>query len=245
MPSTSSGDYLTKRRLSHEHMDDPQATVADIDEALRFIRIVNHRLGGVAAALSQFQRWAKRWPPSSDSPIRVLDVGTGSADIPLAIAQWAQLNHHHVKITAIDLHPVTIQCARAYIGERNDIELVQADALRLMDRFAAQSFHYAHAGMFIHHLDDIQAMTVLRIMDRLATRGLIWNDLIRGWIGRLGSRLTTLRAPPKVRHDALVSVDAGFTRAEAINLAHRAGWSRLKYRRRLFHRFTLVSEKPT
>jgi hypothetical protein len=112
--------------------------------------------------------------------------------------------------------------------------------------FSADSFEYAHAGMFLHHLADLEVMTVLRIMDRLATRGLIWNDLIRGWIGRLGVRLITRGRgiPDMVRHDAIVSVDAGFTRPEAIDLAQRAGWRRLRYRRHLLHRFTLVSEKP-
>jgi hypothetical protein len=59
---------------------------------------------------------------------------------------------------------------------------VQADALQIMDRFEAGTFDYAHAGMFLHHLDDLEVMTALRIMHRLAGRGLIWNDLVRGTV---------------------------------------------------------------
>lgn len=256
--SRGSGEgYLTGRQLSREHMDDPQATAHDVDEALQFIRIVNRRLGGTGAALRQFKRWARTWPISSDrsiphpaatSPeervINILDIGTGSADIPLAIAEWAESNGHRVMITAVDLHPVTLELAKQHVGERTDIQLIQADALRLMDRFAPRSFNYVHAGMFLHHLDDVQALTVLTIMDRLATRGMIWNDLLRGWIGRVGVRLATLRAPALVRHDAVVSVEAGFTRVESLALTERAGWRKLQFRRHLFHRFTVISEKP-
>ena len=243
MPSESVSGYVTNRRVAREHMDDPQASVEDIDEALRFIRIVNRRLGGTSAALTHLKHWSKSWPRNDSQSIRILDIGTGSADIPLAIANWARKSNHRVKITAVDLHPVTLQCARQFIGARDDIELVQADALKLMDRFKPGEFEYVHTGMFLHHLDDTHLLTVLAIMDRLATRGMIWNDLLRGWIGRAGVRLSTLRAPPRVRHDAVVSIDAGFTRSEALDLARRAGWTNPRFHRHLLHRFTLVSEK--
>lgn len=238
---------LTARRITPEHMDDPHASRDELDASLRYIRTVNRRLGGTRAALRQFERWARGWPP--DSTIRILDVGTGSADIPRAIAEWASRGEggHRVHITAIDRHPITLELAREFIGSRwgDVIELRQADALKLMDLFDAGAFDYAHAGMFLHHLSDIEAMTVLRIMDRLTKRGLIWNDLIRGTVGRLGVRLLTLGRgiPAMVRHDALVSIEAGFTKAEALDLAARAGLGRVAFRRHLMHRFTLVSEK--
>lgn len=231
---------ITARRLSHEHMDNPDASREQLDEALRFIRIVNRRLGGTAAALDQFKRWSRDWDASAT--IRILDIGTGSADIPLAIAQWAESCGHRVQITAVDLHPVTLELARHHIGVRAEIQLLQADALRLLDQFAPASFDYVHAGMFLHHLNDVQVLTMLAIMNRLANRGVIWNDLIRGWIGRAGVRLATLCAPVHVKHDGLVSVDAGFTKPEALELARRADWRAPRLRRHVLHRFTVVSD---
>ena len=102
---------------------------------------------------------------------------------------------------------------------------------------------YAHAGMFLHHLDDVQVLTALRIMDRLTTRGLIWNDLVRGPVEAIGVRLLALGEPATVRHDAIASVAAAFTRREALDLARRVGLSNVRYRRHLFGRFTLVSSK--
>jgi hypothetical protein len=125
---------------------------------------------------------------------------------------------------------------------------MRADALKLMDVFRQGQFHIAHAGLFLHHLDDVQAMTVLRIMDRLTSTDhgmVIWNDLLRGWFGRIGVRMTTMwpGVPHMVKHDGIASVNAGFTKKEAIDLAKRAGLARIQFRRSLFYRFMLTSEQ--
>ncbi len=232
---------ITARRHTPELMDDPNVDRVDLEASLRFIRMVNRRLGGVAAALNHLKRWSADWP--DDRTIRILDVGTGSADIPLAIVEWSTKAGHSVHITAVDLHESTLAVAREQVGDRSNIELVQADARKLMKVFEPRAFDYVHAGMFLHHLSDIEVMTVLRIMDRLTTRGLVWNDLVRGPIEKLAVRLLTLRAPAMVKHDGLVSVAAGFTRREVLELAKRVGLEKPKYRRHLLGRFTLVSEK--
>ena len=235
--------WITGRRIHPELMDDPDADRVELDRALGYLRAVNRRLGGASLALRQFKQWARRWP--ADRTIRVLDVGTGSADIPLAIAEWARGAGHRVHVTGIDLHQTTVDLARRCIGDREDIEIIQADALTLTDRFEANAFDYAHAGLFLHHLNDVQVMTVLRMMDRLASRGVIWNDLIRGVPGKLGVRVLMAwpGVPKMVRHDAVVSVAAGFTRREALDLARRAGLANIRMHSRLFYRFALVSEK--
>jgi len=225
-----------------ELMDRPDADRAELAASLAFIRMVNRRLGGTAALLRYLRKQAAAWP--RDRPVRLLDVGTGSADIPLAVVQWAAAAGHDFRVTAIDLHPTTLELAREFIGDRPEIDLVQLDALKLMDHFQPGAFDYAHAGMFLHHLPDIEVMTVLRMMQRLATRAVIWNDLLRNLVGRLGIRLLTLKrgTPAMVRHDGIVSVAKGFTRAEARHLAARAGLENITVRTHLLHRFTLVSE---
>lgn len=228
---------LTGRSRIPELMDDPNADQGQLERSLRFIRMVNRRLGGAAAALAPLQRWI------GEDPVRIIDIGTGSADIPLAISRWAAGAGRRVHVTAVDASPAILEIARRHIGSRVDIELVQADALKLMDRFEPGSFDYAHAGMFLHHLDDIDVMTVLRIMDRLTTGGLIFNDLLRGPVERLFIRLLVLGQPAMVRHDAIVSVNAGFTRKEVLAMADRVGLANVRYRKHVFGRFTLVSEK--
>lgn len=233
---------MSERRLVPELMDDPDVDRDELNRSLGFIRWVNRRLGGTSAAMFHFRRWARSW--KAGETIRIIDLGTGSADIPIAIASWAERLGVRVHITGIDLHEKTLDEARRCVGDRPNIELRQADALRLMDEYSPGSFDYAHAGMFLHHLQDIEVMTVLRIMDRLSTRGLIWNDLIRNVLTRAAVRVATLPGivPAIARHDARVSFDAAFTKAEAMDLAKRAGLASVVYRRHLLYRFTLVSE---
>lgn len=243
---------ITRRRLSAEHMDELDIPRAELAEALAFIRKVNQRLGGTKAALNHIKRWSRTWPDSET--IRILDVGTGSADIPLAIAQWARREGRRVEITAVDRHPLTLELAREFVkkeggsggaGAADVITFVQADALHLHEKFDVPSFDYAHAGMFLHHLNDIEVMTVLRIMDRLTTHGLIWNDLVRGGIEKFVVRWMTRNIPAHVKHDARVSVDAGFTRREAMELARRVGLEQPRWHRHMYGRFTLTSEATT
>ena len=233
---------LTRRRRAPERMDDPNVDRAELECSLRFIRMVNRRLGGVNAALGHLERWSARWP--ADRPIRLIDIGTGSADIPLAIVAWAARAGRRVHITGVDLHPTTVALAREHVGDCPHVELVRADALRLTERYEVGAFDYAHAGMFLHHLDDVEVMTMLRVMDRLTTRGLIWNDLVRGTMEALSVRVLTLGRPAIVRHDGIASVAAGFTRREALDLAQRVGLPEVAWRRHLFGRFTLTSTKP-
>jgi hypothetical protein len=236
------------RHLTPEHMDDPHASPQDLAAALRYLRTVNARLGGTKAALRQFQRWARDWPQGdARGPIRILDIGAGSCDIPLAIARWARQAGHRVCITAVDRHPVTCGLAREFLAAHGgeaaaDITIVQEDALRLTEGFEAGAFDYAHAGLFLHHLRDVEVMTALRIMQRLSMRGVIWNDLVRVMWPRVMLWPALIGAPAIVRHDAIVSVQAGFTRSEAMDMARRVGWRSPRWRRHLVHRFTLVSD---
>lgn len=249
MPYHAVMPQFTQRVLVPELMDDPSADRDELDCALGFIRFVNMRLGGASAAIGHLNHWLRERPPSSNAPVRILDIGTGSADIPIAIARWATRQNMSVHITGVDLHETTIDLAREQLAAQNadlPIRLVQADALTLADRFEPESFDYVHAGMFLHHLPDIEVITVLRIMHRLSSHGMIWNDLIRGMLSRIGVKcLVRLMPglPAMARHDAIASIDAGFTKKEALDMAQRVDLPRIRFDSHLFYRFTLTSDK--
>jgi len=227
-------------------MDDPGAGRDDLARSLAFIRRVNERMGGTGALLRRLRPWSARWP--RDRPVTLLDVATGSADIPVAARRWARSAGFDLRITGVDAHPTTLDLARDFVreaGEEDGVQLVRADALALDDAFAPGSFDYAHAGMFLHHLSDDDAVRVLRSMHRIASRGLIWNDLVRSPAALAYIRLATLGKPRMIRHDTYVSVRAGFTKRESLGLARRAGLGYVDHEWRLLtHRFTVAGEKP-
>ena len=238
---------MPARRLTPELMDDPAVDRSDLDAALGYIRTVNRRLGGVSAFISHLDRWSHRWP--KDRTVRILDVGTGSADLPLEAVRWAEKRGLDVHVTGVDLHATTLELAQLHIDQEpslaSRITLECVDAMTLSDRFEPSAFDYVHAGLFLHHLREIQILTVLSMMDRLASRGIIWNDLVRSRVGRAAIHLMTVNKPDMIKHDARVSVEAGFTRSEVMNYARRVDLNYCTYQWNLFtHRFTLAGERP-
>lgn len=240
---------MKRFRPGPELMDDPAIPRAELDEALGFIRIVNRRLGGAAALLGHLKKWSRNWPKAGQGTVTLLDIATGSADIPIAAVRWASGAGFDLRVTAVDIHETTLELAREHLTkhpeEASSITIEKADALRLMDRFSAQSFDYVHAGMFLHHLPDLEVLTALRIMDRLARVGIVWNDLIRSHIALAGIRVLTLASPPYVKRDAIASVKAGFSAAEVKDMARRLELGYAKYQQNFFaQRFTLAGERP-
>jgi ubiquinone/menaquinone biosynthesis C-methylase UbiE len=127
------------------------------------------------------------------------------------------------------------------MGLDRRVALVRGDALRLP--FGDGSFDYVMTSMFLHHLDDEVVMRVFREMDRVARRGVVAADLLRGRRAAMWIRLFTLWANPMVRHDAVVSVGQAFREAEIVELARRAGLGYARYHGHFAHRFVLAGEK--
>lgn len=237
-----------QRKLTPELMDDPAVDPAELDHALGYIRGVNRWLGGQAALLGHLRAWSGRWPRGGT--ITLLDVATGSADLPIAARRWGLKAGFDLRVTGVDVHETTLELARRHVAGVEPevgagITLVQADARRLMDHFKSGSFDYVHAGLFLHHLPEIDVLTVLRIMDRLSRAGVVWNDLRRSRLSYAFITLATLGQPEMVRHDARVSVLAGFTRGEAMGLARRVDLDAYcRWRFNIFTgRFTVAGEK--
>jgi SAM-dependent methyltransferase len=237
---------LTTRRRTAEWMDAADADPAELRRSLAFIRRINRLLGYTRSTLHHLDRFSRGWP--AGETIRVLDVATGSADIPLAILRWAGRRGLDVRVVGLDLHSETAReaavAARAVNGiDPSRLRILRGDALRLP--FADGSFDYALSSMFLHHLDDADAVRVLREMSRVARRGVIVADLLRHRRAYAWISLFTLFAGPMVRHDARASVAQAFNREEVRRLADAAGLGFARYHRHFGHRFVLAGEKGT
>jgi ubiquinone/menaquinone biosynthesis C-methylase UbiE len=219
-------------------MDEPDADPGQLERSLRFIRGVNALFGYTRATIGHLERFSGRW--ERDRTIHLIDLATGSADVPRAILRWADRKGWDVRIVGVDRHAVT---AHAAVQGASDprLSIVQADVFDLP--FEAKSFDYALTSMFLHHLGEEEVVRVMKAMDRLARRGVIIADLLRhrrayAWITAL-----TLFSNPMVRHDARVSVAQAFTKAEICALRDRAGLGFAKYYRHFGHRFVVAGER--
>lgn len=230
-----------RSRLEPEWMDRPAAEEADLRRSLAFIRRVNTFLGYNRSTLRHLARFSRRW--RRDAPVRILDVATGSGDLPRSVARWGRRRGFDLRLVGVDLHLTTLREAAALTpaAEFPHVEFVRADALRLP--FADGSFDYATTGMFLHHLTDETAAEAVREMARVASRGIVVSDLLRHRRAYAWVTLFTLLSPPMVRHDGRASVAQAFTTAEALRLRERAGVGFARYYRHFGHRFALAGER--
>src|SRR5690242_11114559 len=220
-------------------MDAPDADPALVRKSLRFLRRVNRLLGYTRSTLHHLERFSRSW--QRDEPIRILDVATGSADLPRAILRWADARGFGVmRLVGLDLHATTAAAALAQNADPR-IRIVRGNALALP--FADDSFDYVTTSLFLHHLDDDDVVCVLREMARVARRGIVVGDLIRRKRAYLWIKLFTLFANPIVKNDGPASVAQAFTRDEILSLRDRAGATFAHYFEHAGHRFVLVGEK--
>lgn len=218
------------------------ATREDLCRELGYIRWVNKNLGGSRVVVDHLRAWAESGNLPSDE-LTVLDVATGSADIPAAILFWAREKQKKVRVIGLDLHPVTLDIARQWTNGHADISLVRGDALRLP--LSDGAVDIATCSMFLHHLDESTALAVIREMLRVSRRGVVINDLLRATWARVAIHLLTVFAAAKSRHDARLSVAKGWTaeEADAWRSALSAPW--LECHVHPFARFTLAGLRPT
>jgi ubiquinone/menaquinone biosynthesis C-methylase UbiE len=213
---------MKTRSLEPERLDVETPPRDLVERSYRFLSFVNRRLGGVRATRLAFEEFAPRWGP--ESRIRVLDVASGSGDIPNALERWNPKLH----FTCLDMR-----------ADPSGRVAVRGDALRLP--FRDGSFDYVTTSLFMHHLGDAELVRALREFDRVARRGLVMNDLLRRTRLYLWTKLFTLFANEYVRHDGPLSVRKSFTLEELHRLA--APFPYLKTRVCFGHRVILYGEK--
>lgn len=209
------------RARGAELMDEPEVDRRHLATSLADLRGVNRWLGGTRVVLRHLAAMAASLPSGE---LTVLDVGTGSGDIPLQVARWARGRGLRARVVATDAHAGTLALAREHAGRDPDVRVEHADALALP--YADGEFDFALCSTALHHFADDDAVRVLRELHRVARRGVVVNDLRRSRPALLGARLlagTVWRAHPVTRHDGPLSVRRAFTPGELLELGRRAG----------------------
>ena len=90
-----------------ELMDRPDASPAELEAALRSLRGLNRYFGGSHIVSHFIRRWIRR-----GDHVRVLDLATGSADLPRLVADHARKVGATAEIVAVDFKPETLPIAR-------------------------------------------------------------------------------------------------------------------------------------
>ncbi len=219
-------------------LDDPSALAGN----LRDLRRINRLLGGVRLSRLAIERLA----PGTD-PIEIVDVGTGGADIPVALLADARRRGRDLRIIGVDARAEVLAAAieaRPALARVAGLTLVTGNGRRL--DWPDGAFALAHCSLVVHHLEPPEAIALLREMSRVARSGVVVNDLARGRLALLGARLVTAAMTRNryTRNDAPLSVRRAYTLAEMRDLLAAAGLRPVAEIAGLFgHRYAIAAAR--
>jgi SAM-dependent methyltransferase len=203
-----------------ELLDLPGLDRTSLREELQMLEELNRRLNGHKLMIAYVQRLLGSISLPS---LSVLDLGTGAADVPRAIAAWARERQLPVTITAVDRNPEVLQIAKELCRDWPEIQLIQHDLRSLP--YAPGSFDLVLCSLALHHFDSVDAIMILQQIKKMARIGYIVSDLRRNWfaIGAMELLLFAMFRSRVFRHDARQSCRAAFTVRELWALAEQAG----------------------
>jgi SAM-dependent methyltransferase len=200
------------------------ASTHDLEHTLRDIRRANIFGLGTWVVKHHLERLVGDWP--AGRKLRVLDLATGSADIPEELCRWADRRGLDIEVVATDISWRILQVARRRIersGFGDRVAFLACDAAN--PPFAPATFDVVICSLAFHHLSVRRACVAMPEIARLGGRGFIINDIYRSrgawlmaWV--LAHFTTTNRL---TRHDGPASVSRAFTPAELRRMAGRAG----------------------
>ena len=224
-----------------EWLDRGQGSAADVAANLDEMWRLNRWLGGLSALTRHL--YPRLRAASASGPSSVLDLGTGSAQVPLAIARWARDHHRAVNVYGVDWAARNLDAARRRTRGDPQVGLLLADTQRLP--LAEHSVDYVISSLFLHHFQPEPAVELLHAAFRVARRALIMTDLVRGRLPWLAFTLVqpVLARHPFTRHDGRLSIRRAYTPAELRGLAASAGLPAARVYTHWPWRMTLVVER--
>src|ERR1700730_6784289 len=112
-----------KRRFNQaefELMDRPQPVSAELESDLENIRELNRWFGSYALISMFLSRWIK-----PGARLRVVDLATGSGDIPRLIAACGRKIGAELRIDALDRQSATLEIAKKLSAQYPEIAFVE------------------------------------------------------------------------------------------------------------------------
>jgi 2-polyprenyl-3-methyl-5-hydroxy-6-metoxy-1,4-benzoquinol methylase len=213
-----------------EMMDRPQPVSAELERDLESLRQLNRRFGSYRLILGFMRRWIR---PSAR--MRVVDLATGSGDIPRLIADYARKIGAHVEIDALDQQRATLEVATKLSAGYPEISYREGN---ILEWNSGGTYDVVLCMLALHHFSDENAVSLLRRCREMSRRFVLVSDLRRGFFLQIGVYLLTalIFREPMTCFDARLSAQRAFSFSEMCDLAVRAGWENFRHERFRFAR---------
>ena len=220
-----------------EMMDRPQPASLELERDLERLRQLNRWFGSYRLVLNFMRRWIK-----PGARMRVVDLATGSGDIPRVIIDYARKIGAHIEIDALDRQPSTLEIARRLSARYPEISFHQGN---ILEWDCEQTYDIALCSLVLHHFTDEDAVSVLQRCRDWSKRFVLVSDLRRGLLVRAGVYLLTgvIFREPMTRFDARLSAQRAFSFSELRQLANQAGWKNFGHKKFRFARQGIWLEK--
>ncbi len=203
------------RATTLEFLDRPDCDPALAAASYRFMETVNCRFGGIRVVRRFLS--AETAGRYTDAPLRILDIGSGSCDIPLAVSRWAYACDIPLHFTCLETAGHAVDIGRRQLARAGNsaVQLLQEDAFTHQP---AEPYDCAVASMCFHHFSNAQILTLVQRLRGFVLNSVLINDLRRSRLASLAARLLLAGKPAGVRHDALLSIRRGFNISELSTL---------------------------
>ena len=207
---------LTPSPVGTELLDDPLADPSAVQLSLRNIARANRWFGGQAAVRSGLTSLL----PFPGSTVTLLDVGTGSGDIPAMARHWAERHGLVLRPLGLERH-----IAAAHLAASTGLPMIQGcgGSLPLADN----SVDVVIVSQVAHHLDRKSFITLVNECVRVARHGVVLADLRRSWLAARIWRPVgwLLRFDEYTIVDGITSLHRGYTVSELKALLEASGVS--------------------
>ena len=216
-----------------EWMDVAEQATPELEADLLNLESLNRRFGAHRLVLNYLGPVLER-----RQPLRVLDLGTGGGDIPRALVQRARKVGCPIMVTAVDRQQPTLQIAEKFSRGFSEIRYVPADFLNFT---AGSLYDVVLCNLVLHHLDESDAIRLLRRCRELTRGAALVTDLRRSRLAQAGIFAVTglIYRDAMTKHDARLSAERAFSFPELRKLAIAAGWWGFRHSRAPFFRQAL------
>src|SRR5207244_1165713 len=142
-----------KRRFNPaelELMDRPQPVSAELEDDLRNIRELNRWFGSYALISLFLSRWIK-----PGARLRIVDLATGSADIPRLIAEYGRKIGADLRIDALDRQSATLEIAKKLSVRYPEISFLEGN---ILEWDPVERYDLVLCTLVLHHFSEYDAV---------------------------------------------------------------------------------------
>lgn len=213
-----------------EMMDRPQPVSQELERDLERLRQLNRWFGSYHLISTFMRRWI-----TPGAQMRIVDLATGSGDIPRLLVNYARRIGAKIEIDAVDQQDATLEIARGLSAGYPEISY---HAANILEWGLAEAYDAVLCSLVVHHFSNEDAVRLLCRCRELSKRFVLVSDLRRGFLLKTGVYLLTafIFREPMTRFDARLSAQRSFSFSEMRDLAVQAGWKNFGHKKFRFAR---------